>query len=73
MVALLRGEAPRWPRAARRFSWLGLAATAGHVLVMGLSGWLTPANWPGGLPPITLLAFLVAVWPLLAWFRRRAG
>jgi hypothetical protein len=31
---------------------------AGHVLVMGLSGWLQPAGWPGGLPPISLLAFI---------------
>jgi hypothetical protein len=38
---------------------------ARHVLVMGLSGWLQPAGWPGGLPPISLLAFIAALIPVL--------
>ena len=35
-----------------------------HLFIMGYQGWLTPCNWPGGLPPITLLAFIVSIIPL---------
>lgn len=40
---------------------LTLAAllSAGHVTVMGFNGWLQPGNWAGGMPPITLVAFVV--------------
>lgn len=37
-----------------------------HVGVMGVRGWFKPQDWHGGLPPITLLSFLVAA-PCL-WF-----
>ena len=33
--------------------------SAGHVTVMGFNGWMTPQNWAGGMPPITLVAFAV--------------
>lgn len=39
-------------------SMLGLLA-AGHVVVMGYKGWMQPETWPGGMPPITLVAFVV--------------
>jgi hypothetical protein len=55
----------------QRLALAALATAAGHVLVMGAAGWITPAKWPGGMPPITLLAFLAAVIPLLLWSRRR--
>jgi hypothetical protein len=32
---------------------------AGHVVVMGFKGWLHPETWAGGMPPITLIAFIV--------------
>lgn len=60
----------RWARAQRIGYW-GLAAAALHVLTLGLSGWLDPSSWPGFLPPITMLAFLIAVCPLLAKLVRR--
>lgn len=28
-----------------------------HLFFMGFSGWLNPAGWHGGLPPISLVAF----------------
>ncbi|MBW2275354.1 MAG: hypothetical protein JRG96_18975, partial [Deltaproteobacteria bacterium] len=28
-----------------------------HMFFMGYSGWLDPAGWQGGLPPISLVAF----------------
>ncbi len=33
----------------------GLLA-AGHLLIMGFKGWLTPGQWAGGMPPITMVA-----------------
>jgi len=44
---------------SHRLIWLKLALyslLAGHLLPMGGS-WLSPSLWPGGLPPISLLAF----------------
>jgi DMSO/TMAO reductase YedYZ heme-binding membrane subunit len=57
--------ADRWARAQRVGYW-GLAAAALHVLALGLRGWLDPSSWPGCLPPITMISFLIAVTPLLA-------
>jgi hypothetical protein len=37
------------------------ALVAGHLFVMGYDGWLAVQKWNGGLPPITLLSFLLAV------------
>ena len=37
-----------------------------HVLIMGAGGWLKPDTWPGGLLPISLIAFLVILFVLLA-------
>ncbi len=30
---------------------------AAHLFFMGYEGWLKPAGWHGGLPPISLVAF----------------
>ena len=30
---------------------------AAHLFFMGYEGWLSPASWHGGLPPISLVAF----------------
>ena len=40
-------------------SFLLAALTLGglHLALMGYKGWLTPALWHGGLPPVSLLAF----------------
>jgi DMSO/TMAO reductase YedYZ heme-binding membrane subunit len=56
--------ADRWRR-TQRIGYLGLAGASVHLLVMGGAGWLTPSRWAGYMPPITLLAFLAAVLPLL--------
>ena len=42
-----------------------LALTAAHVGFMGYTSWSDVGHWPGMLPPITLLAFLLAVGFLL--------
>ena len=54
----------RWQR-GQRMGYLALALAAGHTLVMGLSGWLAPQGWPASLPPISMVAFIAAVSPLL--------
>jgi DMSO/TMAO reductase YedYZ heme-binding membrane subunit len=54
----------------QRLGYAGLALTALHCLAIGLSGWLTPSKWQGGLPPITLLGFLTALLPMVRLTRR---
>jgi hypothetical protein len=51
--------------------WI-LALTALHVLALGYPSWIDPVHWPGHLPPISMLSFLVAVGFLIAR-RRRDG
>lgn len=60
----------RWLRWQRAGYWT-LALTAAHCAFMGWQGWLTPAKWHGGLPPITLLGTLTALLPLVLKFRAR--
>ena len=61
--------AERWLR-SQRAGYAGLMLAAGHVLVMGVLAWLRPGDWPAALPPITALAFVVAMIPLLVRFIR---
>lgn len=56
------GEIP-WQR-VQASGRIGLGLAAAHVLFMGAPGWFKPATWPGGLPPITLLAFVAVVMAL---------
>jgi hypothetical protein len=43
---------------SRTFMLLALLLGAAHLFFMGLEGWLNPSAWHGGLPPISLLAFV---------------
>ncbi len=63
----------RWWRRAQRGGYLALAMAAAHTAAMGLPGWFRPGEWPGGLPPITLIGFLIAALPLAARLRRGSG
>jgi hypothetical protein len=45
------------------------ALVAGHLFTMGFDGWLQVKRWNGGLPPITLLSFLLVVPSLLISLR----
>lgn len=56
--------AERWQR-GQRMGYLSLALAGGHTLVMGFSGWLEPSSWPGSMPPISMVAFVAAMVPLL--------
>ena len=43
---------------SRKFLLFALLLGAVHLFFMGYSGWLKPAGWHGGLPPISLVAFV---------------
>lgn len=55
-------RAPTWSRPAglaAMAALLGLSAI--HTAAPGLKGWLDVSAWPGGLPPLTMLASVPAV------------
>ena len=54
----------RWKR-NQRVGYLALLLVVGHLVALGLHGWLAPSGWNGGLPPISLVAVVVAVVPLI--------
>jgi len=43
---------------SRKFLLLVMPFTAIHLFFMGYKGWLNPEGWNGGIPPISLVAFL---------------
>ena len=46
---------------SRKFLLTAMLLGAAHLLFMGYEGWLNPSGWHGGLPPISLVAFLFFV------------
>jgi hypothetical protein len=42
---------------SRKFMLFALLLGAFHLFFMGYEGWMNPAGWNGGLPPISLVAF----------------
>ncbi len=42
---------------SRKFMLFALLLGAVHLFFMGYEGWLNPAGWHGGLPPVSLVAF----------------
>ena len=44
---------------SRKFLLSAMILGAAHLFFMGYSGWLQPADWHGGLPPISLVAFAI--------------
>lgn len=56
----------RPPLRARWFVRGALAVAAVHCAALGAKGWVEPARWPGGLPPLTLLGSLAATVGLAA-------
>ena len=43
---------------SRKFLLFALLLGAVHLFFMGYQGWLKPSGWHGGLPPISLVAFV---------------
>ena len=67
-----RGKAiggQRWKR-SQRLGYVALIFVVVHLVVMGVEGWLAPAGWNGGLPPISLVAIIGALIPLLVKGKR---
>ena len=54
----------RWKR-AQRMGYVSLILVSAHLFVLGLKGWLKPQGWYAWMPPISLVAFVVAVVPLV--------
>ena len=54
----------RWKR-SQRAGYVALSLVLVHLVVLGLKGWLAPRGWHGGLPPISLVAAVAALVPLL--------
>ena len=48
----------KWLR-IQRLGYLAFALVGLHVFVMGVEGWFKPNTWPGGLLPISLIAFII--------------
>ena len=45
---------------SRRFVFAAMSLGAAHSFFLGFSGWLSIDRWHGGMPPISLVAFIVA-------------
>ena len=41
-----------------------------HLVALGLKGWMNPGAWTFGLPPISLVALVAALVPLLVKRRK---
>jgi len=46
---------------SRKFLLTAMLLVAAHLFFMGYKGWLNPSVWHGGLPPISLVAFICFV------------
>jgi DMSO/TMAO reductase YedYZ heme-binding membrane subunit len=54
----------RWKR-NQRLGYAALAFVVVHLVFLGFKGWLAPGDWHGGIPPISLVAVVAALVPLL--------
>jgi len=54
----------RWKR-NQRLGYVALAFVVVHLVFLGANGWLAPREWLGGMPPISLIALVAALVPLL--------
>jgi DMSO/TMAO reductase YedYZ heme-binding membrane subunit len=54
----------KWKK-RQQIGYLGLLTALLHTLIMGISGWFDINSWPGYLPPITMLAVMIASVPLV--------
>ncbi len=52
-------------QAVQRLGYLAFFLVLLHVFVMGFEGWLKPSGWPGGLLPISLVAFIAIAFTLV--------
>ena len=62
----------RWKR-SQRLGYAALIFVVVHLVVLGVKGWLAPSGWPGGLPPISMIAVVAALIPLVSGKKARQG
>jgi hypothetical protein len=43
---------------SRKFLLWALTLGGLHILFMGYNGWMHPEGWHGGIPPVSLVAFV---------------
>ncbi|MGY9107674.1 MAG: hypothetical protein ACKVG0_14340 [Alphaproteobacteria bacterium] len=48
--------------------WLGCLLLLFHLLSVGLFKWIRPAEWPGYMPPISLISAVLILGALIAFF-----
>ena len=60
----------RWKR-SQHAGYTALALVVVHLVAMGWKGWLAPQGWHGGIPPVSLVAVVVALVPLLVKRKRK--
>ena len=54
----------RWKR-SQRVGYAALAFVVAHLVALGYKGWLAPQGWHGGIPPVSMVAVVVALLPLI--------
>jgi len=54
----------RWKR-SQRLGYVALLLVVVHLVALGYKGWLNPSGWYAGMPPISLIAVVAALIPLL--------
>jgi hypothetical protein len=61
------------PALRRTLTLLACSLVAFHLFAMGFDGWLAVQKWNGGMPPITLLSFLLVISSLIVflWAKER--
>src|SRR3989338_4741936 len=65
LPAIAKAMKPQDWQNVQRTGYIAFFLVLLHVFVMGFEGWLTPDKWPGGLLPISLIAFIIIVFVLL--------
>jgi DMSO/TMAO reductase YedYZ heme-binding membrane subunit len=57
-------DGQRWKQ-GQRTGYVVLILVTVHLVALGLESWLSPSTWTAWIPPISLVAAIVAVVPLL--------
>ena len=45
--------------------YVALVLVVGHLVALGWKGWVNVSGWTGGMPPISLVALVAALVPLV--------
>jgi DMSO/TMAO reductase YedYZ heme-binding membrane subunit len=68
MPAAIGGQ--RWKR-SQRLGYAALVLVVGHLVALGLKGWMSPTKWDY-MPPISLLALIAAAIPVIVKLSEKA-